>query len=137
MALGVAVVALGSDEDGQDATATTTTPTAPPSATVPWSTAAPTTDAPTSTGTSVPALRTFTIAATGDFLVHTSVSSQALTYGGGSNYDFSPMLADVTPILSAADLAICHVEIPLSADDRDLSGYPVFSAPHELAPAIA
>lgn len=137
--LGIAVVALGADDDADDDRAGQTTSAPGPSspstgAGTTSTTGAPPTAAPTSTTTP---LRSFTIAATGDFLIHTTVSSQALTYGGGSAYDFSPMLADVTPILEAADLAICHVEVPLSADDSDLSGYPVFSAPHELAPAIA
>lgn len=39
--------------------------------------------------------------------------------------------------LSDADLAICHLETPLSPDNRDLSGYPVFNAPGDLAAAIA
>lgn len=111
------------------ATATTTLTTS----TAPATTVPPTTDAP---ATTEPPLRSFTIAATGDFLIHSLVYQQALTYGG-SSYDFGPMLAEVEPLLSAADLAICHVEVPLSADDGDLSGYPLFSAPHELADDIA
>jgi len=46
------------------------------------------------------------------------------------------MLAPVKPLLAAADLAICHLETPLSADDTNISGYPVFNTPHELADAI-
>jgi len=38
--------------------------------------------------------------------------------------------------LSRADLAVCHVETPLSADDTHISGYPVFNTPHELVDAI-
>ena len=40
-------------------------------------------------------------------------------------------------MLSRADLAICHLETPLSPDDLNLSGYPVFNAPHEVADAVA
>lgn len=96
-----------------------------------------TTLASTTSTTSVPTLRTFTVAATGDFLIHGRVIDQASTNGAGALYDFDPMLAEVKPLIEAADLAVCHIEVPLSADNSDLSGYPVFSAPHELADDIA
>jgi poly-gamma-glutamate synthesis protein (capsule biosynthesis protein) len=47
------------------------------------------------------------------------------------------MFARVKPILENADLAICHLEVPLSPTNDDLSSYPLFSAPHELADALA
>lgn len=81
--------------------------------------------------------RGFTIAATGDFLIHGPVWNQALSNGGGVGYDFGPMLEAVAPEISGADLAICHLETPLSADNSDLSGYPLFNAPFELAGAIS
>lgn len=43
------------------------------------------------------------------------------------------MFDQVRPLLSAADLAICHMETPLSADNTGISGYPMFNAPLELA----
>jgi poly-gamma-glutamate synthesis protein (capsule biosynthesis protein) len=46
------------------------------------------------------------------------------------------MLAKVRPIVAAADLALCHIETPLSPDDRDITGYPAFNTPHELADAV-
>jgi poly-gamma-glutamate synthesis protein (capsule biosynthesis protein) len=85
--------------------------------------------------TTAPATRAFTIAATGDFLIHSTVSNAA-RLDGGPGYDFSPMLGEVTPLLSEADLAVCHLEVPLSADNSDISGYPVFAAPRELAADI-
>lgn len=75
-----------------------------------------------------------TIAFTGDMLPHLTVSARARTVDG---YDFRPMLTRLKPLLSAADLAICHLEAPLSPTSRDLSGYPLFSAPWELAEAMA
>ena len=80
----------------------------------------------------------FTIAATGDLLVHGPVAAQAKRYGArtGTAYDFRPMLAPVQPALSAAGLAVCHLETPLAADDRHVTGYPTFSTPRELAAAI-
>ncbi|MEX0992167.1 MAG: CapA family protein [Actinomycetota bacterium] len=55
----------------------------------------------------------------------------------GERFDFRPMFAKIKPIISRADLGICHMETPLDADDRNLSSYPVFSVPHELADAVA
>jgi poly-gamma-glutamate capsule biosynthesis protein CapA/YwtB (metallophosphatase superfamily) len=77
----------------------------------------------------------FTVAATGDLLLHEPVTRRAKALAGGRGYDFRPLLADVRPILSAADLAICHLETPLSPDDRRISYWPSFNAPHQIAPA--
>ena len=79
----------------------------------------------------------FTLVATGDLLIHGPVARAALAYGHGRRYDFTPMLARVRAQIAAADLALCHVETPLSRDDRGISGYPRFNTPHELADAIA
>ena len=73
-------------------------------------------------------------AVTGDVLIHSPVARAAST---GTGYDFVPMFAQVAPLISAADVGICHMETPISADNNDLSGYPVFSAPHEIAQALA
>ncbi|MCC5953129.1 MAG: CapA family protein [Acidimicrobiia bacterium] len=81
--------------------------------------------------------RRFTVAATGDLLLHTPVHAAALNYGGGERYEFGPMFDEVRHLLSAADLAICHLETPLSADSTNLSGFPLFNAPAEIAPAAA
>ena len=43
----------------------------------------------------------------------------------------------VAPHLKAADLAICHLETPLSGDNSRLSGFPLFNALGDLARAIA
>jgi poly-gamma-glutamate synthesis protein (capsule biosynthesis protein) len=82
--------------------------------------------------------RSFTIAATGDFLIHMPVADRARELGAkrGLAFDFGPMLDQVRAELSAVDLAVCHLETPLSADDRSLSGYPRFNTPRELATAI-
>lgn len=84
------------------------------------------------TTTTVGAPRTFTIAATGELLLHEPVQRRAASYGGGS-YSFAPMFEEVSPIIAAADLAICHMETPLSANNTSLSGYPIFNAPREIA----
>jgi hypothetical protein len=72
-----------------------------------------------------------TIAASGDLLIHSPLWAQALANGGGSSYDFSPMLAPLRPYVEEADIALCHVETPLSEDEP--MTYPLFRAPAELA----
>jgi len=81
----------------------------------------------------------FTMAFSGDLLPHVSVVNVARDFGAASGwaYDFRPMFDQVRPLLSEADLAICHLETTLSVTDTDLSGYPRFRAPGELADAIA
>src|SRR5664280_1017287 len=79
----------------------------------------------------------FTLAITGDLLIHEPIVDKARQWANGAGYDFRPAFAAVKPILSAADLAICHLETPLSRDDNDISYYPTFNVPHEIAPAAA
>lgn len=83
-------------------------------------------------------VRRFTLLASGDVLSHSSVVERARSYGAGSHraFDFRPMFAAIRPIVSAADLAVCHLETPLSPRGRHLSGYPRFNAPPQLAAAI-
>ncbi len=81
--------------------------------------------------------RSFTLAASGDFLIHSAVYQAAAGYAGGDGYDFSPMLEPLKPLVTAADFAICHLEVPLSPDSTNLSSNPQFNAPAELADAIA
>jgi len=83
-------------------------------------------------------VRRFTLLASGDVLSHTSVVERARAYGAATHraFDFRPMFAAIRPIVSAADLAVCHLETPLSPAGRRLSGYPRFNAPPQLAAAI-
>jgi poly-gamma-glutamate synthesis protein (capsule biosynthesis protein) len=46
------------------------------------------------------------------------------------------MFESVRPVISGADLAICHLEVPLSATNSRLSGYPTFNAPREVADGL-
>ena len=80
--------------------------------------------------------RTFTLVATGDLLVHEYVADMAGFYGSDGSYDFNPMFRRVQPVLAGADLAICHLETPLSQDNGDLIYYPNFRVPFELADAV-
>ncbi len=74
-----------------------------------------------------------TVEVNGDILVHGPVWRQALVDGHG-RYDFAPMLAEIRPYVQSADLAICHVETPMSP--RPPQGYPRFNTPTQLARAI-
>lgn len=90
----------------------------------------------TTTAPPVP-LRSARLAFTGDTLAHRGVVRQARTYAGAeTGYDFSPMFQLVAPYLGAADVAICHLETPLSPDNTNLSGYPTFNVPREIADAL-
>jgi hypothetical protein len=95
-----------------------------------------------------PTPRSFSIAAAGDILPHSAVIDSAAAYAGEADdgYDFRPMFAELAPRIRSADLAVCHLEAPLSADNRDVfgggdrrtpGGAPVFTAPFQLADAIA
>ncbi|MBW3546727.1 MAG: CapA family protein [Actinobacteria bacterium] len=83
-------------------------------------------------------LRRLTLAAVGDILVHRPVIASAQAYAGGGGYVFDPMFDEVREAISAADLAICHQETPISADDSDLSrsGTLSFNAPRQIASAL-
>jgi poly-gamma-glutamate capsule biosynthesis protein CapA/YwtB (metallophosphatase superfamily) len=74
-----------------------------------------------------------TVEVNGDILIHSPVWDRALADGHGS-YDFKPMLAEIRPYIRSADLAICHIETPMTP--RPPSGYPVFNTPTQLAVAI-
>jgi poly-gamma-glutamate synthesis protein (capsule biosynthesis protein) len=50
--------------------------------------------------------------------------------------DFRPVLADMRPVVRSADLAICHLETPLAPRGGPYSGYPVFSVPPQILPAL-
>jgi poly-gamma-glutamate synthesis protein (capsule biosynthesis protein) len=87
----------------------------------------------------VPPRPTLTLAFTGDTLIHTPVRTAAAINGDASGrpYDFYPMLKSVAGIISDADLAICHLEVPLSPTNTHLSSYPLFNAPRDVADGLA
>lgn len=83
--------------------------------------------------------RTLTILGAGDVLLHPPLWRQAAAdarAAGESGYDFDPIFAGVKPDVSAADLAICHLETPLGAANGPFSGYPTFVVPPQVASAI-
>ncbi|MEV1043966.1 CapA family protein [Streptomyces sp. NPDC049916] len=80
--------------------------------------------------------RPFTLVASGDVLPHSSVIDRAAADAGDAGYDFAPMLAGVAPVVSAADLAICHMETVYGRKGGPYTGYPSFTSPPEVAAAL-
>ena len=75
----------------------------------------------------------FTIVASGDLLIHSLVWERALALGG-DDYDFAPLFEEIRPYVAGADLALCHVETPMTPAPP--ASYPIFNAPPELARGI-
>ncbi|MFG3706133.1 CapA family protein [Micromonospora sp. NPDC047670] len=83
---------------------------------------------------------TLTVVAAGDLLVHPALSEQAAAdarRAGRDGHDFTRVLGAVRARVSAADLAICHMETPLAEPTGPFTGWPNFSVPPELADAAA
>jgi poly-gamma-glutamate capsule biosynthesis protein CapA/YwtB (metallophosphatase superfamily) len=77
----------------------------------------------------------FTLVATGDVLIHPALTDQATQDGNGKR-NYGQILAGVKKTISAADLAICHLETPLAPAAGPFKGYPEFSAPPEIVDAL-
>ncbi len=133
MAVLVAACAPGADRSvtattpatiGSDA-ADRPTSSGPPS-TVPRTTGPPATVPP----------RSFTLAFTGDLLLHERVNALAAANAVDEpdrRYDYRPMMAALEPLVAGADWAVCHLEVNLSADNSRLRPYPRFRAPGDIA----
>lgn len=81
----------------------------------------------------------FTVAAAGDILIHPPLTEQArkdARADGGEGIDFTRILAGVRPVISKADLGICHLEPVLGEPDGPFLNYPDFLVPPQLATAI-
>lgn len=89
--------------------------------------------------------RTFSVAATGDVLTEDLVNqSAARSAAPGQRFDFAPLFAPIAPIISSADLAICHMEIPIGQPGarpgiygRSPFGGNLLLAPYEIAAGLA
>ena len=99
-----------------DAPAPTPTPTAPPTPTAEPDAA-------------------FTILAAGDVLPHLPVVASARAASGG--YDFAPLLSPLDAWVRGADLALCHLEVPVAPRGEKPSGYPRFASRVEIAQGLA
>ncbi|MEU6204800.1 CapA family protein [Micromonospora musae] len=81
--------------------------------------------------------RQITISGSGDILVHPPTWQQAhadAEADGRDGYDFERIFADIRPVVSAADLAICHMEGPMGPGSPQ--DFPRFRAPTELAATV-
>jgi poly-gamma-glutamate synthesis protein (capsule biosynthesis protein) len=96
----------------------------------------PESPAPGAPSSRAPADGSFTVLATGDVLVHPALTEQATKDGAGTR-DYTEMFSGVRTAVEAADLSICHLEVPLANADGPFSGFPTFSAPPEVATALA
>ncbi len=121
--------------DAPDGKNPASVPTAIPKPT-PTPTPIPTpTPTPSPIPTPTPALpKEATLVFTGDILSHGPVIQRA-AYNATSfgSHDYTPMFTQVRSLLEEADLAICHLETPVSSDNQSLSCYPIFNAPQELS----
>ena len=71
----------------------------------------------------------------GDAMQHQAQLDQALSEGNGKTYDYSGCFDLIAPDITAADYAVCNLEVPLGGGPR-YSGYPCFSAPDSFAEAL-
>ena len=117
--------APGADDGGRAPASPEPTDPAGPTATP--------TPAPAPTPSDPPEVRV-TLVAAGDVLPHQAVLDSARSAAG---YDFGPLLAPLGPWVAGADLALCHLEVPVAPAGTAPSGYPTFGAPPELAAALA
>lgn len=95
------------------------------------------TGSPQPTTTVVPEPVSISLAMSGDTLIHSQVwrAAQANTTRR-SGFDFTPMFAEITPLVQSADLAICHMETPLVVRGAEPTTNPLYSAPVEVAWAL-
>ena len=75
-----------------------------------------------------------TFAFTGDNLTHSPIVNAARTPTG---YDFTPMFAEIAPIIRWADVAVCHLETPVAPPGEELSTYPRYGVPPDIATSLA
>lgn len=71
----------------------------------------------------------FTVITAGDTLTHMGVNASARTSG---ELDFVPLMEGINPFVQGADLALCHLEVPVAPAGTALSGYPMFNGAPEL-----
>lgn len=56
---------------------------------------------------------------------------------GDGEYDFGALMEGVRAYVQGADLALCHLEVPVTPPGTSPSGYPMFAGPPELVTALA
>ncbi|CRK60255.1 lipoprotein [Alloactinosynnema sp. L-07] len=91
---------------------------------------------PTQPSPSVDQPKSFTLIAGGDVLIHPALTDQATEDGNGAR-DYKPLFAGVKPAIEQADVALCHLEVPIATTQGPFKGYPTFNAPPEVVEALA
>lgn len=92
-----------------------------------------------SAATTTPTQRSITLIAGGDVLLHEPTWAQADADAGvvgDGALDFTATLAGIEPVVSAADLALCHLEAPLAPEGGPYAGYPAFAMPPQIVGAL-
>ena len=91
-----------------------------------------------------PPPRTVTVIGTGDFLSEDVVNRAAANAAtNGERYDYAALMSDIAPIVQWADLAICHMEVPITGPgggggySGTSGGFNKVSAPYEAAVSMA
>lgn len=74
------------------------------------------------------------VSAVGDIMIHMPQIRAAEIQGGG--YDFKSVFEEVKQYIEKADIAIANFETTVGTPERGYSGYPRFSAPHEILEAL-
>ncbi|HEY9439918.1 MAG TPA: CapA family protein [Streptomyces sp.] len=83
--------------------------------------------------------KSFTVAAAGDILAHPQLIDQARKDGaaaGSKDMDFGAIMAGVKPVISKADLAICHFEPVIGKRKGPFEGFPNFQVPPQIATTV-
>lgn len=107
----------------------------PPASGTPQPTPTPTLSSPSPSPTpTVEPDVVFSLIAGGDILPHMGVISSAKTADG---YDFTKLMAPSEDFINGADIALCHMEVPVAPKGTKPSGYPMFGAPKQLVPDLA
>jgi poly-gamma-glutamate synthesis protein (capsule biosynthesis protein) len=82
---------------------------------------------------------TFSVVAGGDVLIHPELTAQARKDAraeGKKGLDFGPLMAGLKPVISQADLAICHLETVVAEPDGPYLGYRKFAVPPQIIPTL-
>ena len=78
-------------------------------------------------------VRTVSLSAVGDILLHSTVYNAAKTSDG---YDFGPMFEKVKPYMEQADITVANSESIIGGSSIGLSTYPSFNSPFEIGDTL-
>ncbi|WP_374196854.1 CapA family protein [Streptomyces sp. ISL-100] len=81
----------------------------------------------------------FTVAAAGDILIHPQLTDQArkdAKDAGGKGIDFDRTMAGIKPVISKADLGICHFEPVVGKPEGPFQSFPDFLIPPQITTTI-